>query len=82
MIQRQAIRRLHHAEHDLARDEAFLRHAEFAHVLVLLGHPLGPDRGHVVEHHREILIDHRTQQAGQHLVDFLLVLDHRVHRPQ
>jgi hypothetical protein len=61
VIQRQTIGRLQHAEHDLARDQIFLRHAKFAHAIVLLRYPFGPDRRHVIEHHGQILIDHRTQ---------------------
>lgn len=82
MVQRQALGRLHHTEHDLACDHAFLGHAVVAHICLLLRQSCCADGGHVVEHHSQILIDQRAQQAGHDLVDFFLVIDQCVHGAQ
>ena len=57
VVQRQALGSLHHAEHDLARNQPLLGHAEVAQVAVLLRQATGTDGGHVVEHDGQILID-------------------------
>ncbi|SAL07562.1 hypothetical protein AWB78_08633 [Caballeronia calidae] len=82
VIDRQAFGRLHHAEHELPRDQAFLAHAELAHIVFLGAQSFGADRGQVVEHHRQVLVDHRPQQARDHPVNRLLLINQRVHAAQ
>ena len=82
VIDRQALGRLHDPEQELAGDAAFLGHPEAAKIAGLLGLALGPDRGQVVEHDRELCIDHRTQQPGDVLVDGLLMVHQRIHAAQ
>ena len=81
-MQRQSILRLHHAEHHLARDHALFGHAELTHLARLLRQPGRAYRRHVVEHHGQVLIDQGAQQAGEHFVDFVLVIDHGIHGAQ
>ncbi len=82
MRQRQSLGRLHHAEHELATHPPVLGQAELAQVAGQLGLALHADGGHVVEHHRQILVDQRAQQPGQRRLDAVLVFDQRIHRPQ
>jgi hypothetical protein len=82
VVQRQAFGGLDDTQHELAGDHPFLGHAEAAHILDLLRQALGANGGHVVEHHGQFLVDHGPQQARQHLVDRLAVLDQGIHGPQ
>jgi hypothetical protein len=82
MHQWQPLGRLHHPEHELAANPPVLGQAELAQVAGQLGLALHADGGHVVEHHRQILIDQRAQQPGQRRLHAALVFDQRVHRPQ
>lgn len=68
VVQRNAFGGLHHTQHELAGDDAFLGHAELAHVGVLGGAPFGTDGGQVVEHHRQVLVHQRIHAAQQLLV--------------
>lgn len=82
VVQRQALGGLHHSEHDLARNDPLLGHAEVAQVAFLLGQAARTNGGHVVEHDGQILIDQRAQQAGEHRLDFLVAVDQYVHGTQ
>ena len=73
---------LHHSEHHLARDHAFLGHAELAHIVILLRQSGCADRGHVLEHDGQVLIDREKQQTCKLLIDIVLVFNHRIHRQQ
>ena len=82
VIDRHAVLRLHHAQHELARNDPFLGHPEAAHVALLLAQALGADGGQVIEHHREILIDERAQQSGNTVIHSRLVIHERIHAAQ
>lgn len=82
MVQRQALGRLHHTEHDLSGDQPFFGHAELAQIAVLLAQPFGADGGHIVEDARQVLIDQGPQQAADDFVDASLLGDERVHGAQ
>ena len=82
VVDRHALSRLYHTEHELAGDDPFLGHAEVAHVAVLLGVALGADGSEVVEHHREVFVDERAQQLGHAVVNGILVIYQRIHAAQ
>jgi hypothetical protein len=82
VVDRHAVGRLHHAQHELAGDDAFLGHAEVAHIAVLLAQALGADGGQVVEDHREVFVDERAQQLRHAVVDSILVVHQRIHAAQ
>jgi hypothetical protein len=44
--------------------------------------PFGANRGHVVERHRQVLVDQGAQQRGDHAVDRILVVHQCVHAAQ
>jgi len=79
VVDGQPVGGLHDAEHELAGDHAFFGHAELAHIVGLLGEPLGADRGQIVEDHRELNIDQWAQQRGEALIDLGLVRHQCVH---
>jgi hypothetical protein len=82
VIDRQALAGLHHAQHELTSDQALLGHAELADIAGHRGESFGANRGHVVERHRQILVDQGAQQRGDHAIDCVLVVHQRVHAAQ
>jgi len=82
VVDRQPLGGLHHAEHELAGDQPLLGHAVLAHVTGLLAEPLAADRGEVVEDHRQILVDQRAKQPGDHRIDLVLVVHQRIEAAQ
>ncbi len=51
----QPLGRLNHAEHELARDAAgFLVHAVGAQIVRNVAFTVNPDRGQIIEHHRQL----------------------------
>jgi hypothetical protein len=82
VVDRHAIGRLHHAEHELPGHHAFLGHAEVTDITVELAQALAADGGEVVEHHREFVIDQGAKQVGHAVVDGALVVHQRVHAAQ
>ena len=82
MVDRQPLGGLDDAEHELAGNQPFLGHAVLAHVTGLLAESFAADRGEVVEHHRQILIDQRAQQPGDHRIDLILVIHQRIEAAQ
>jgi hypothetical protein len=45
----------------------------------LLRQACGADGGHVVEHHRQVLVNQRAQQTCHYGIDLVLVLNQRIH---
>ena len=82
VINRQTLGRLNHPQHELPGNQAFLGHAELAHITLHGREPLGADGGHVVEGQREIPVHQRAQQTGHHPIDRFLVVHERVHAAQ
>lgn len=83
MHQRQTFGRLHHAEHELALDAAsFLVHAERAEIVCDLALTVNADRGQVVEHHRQLLVEHRPQLRRNARFDGLRPIHQCIHRAQ
>ena len=82
MINRQTIARLHHPQHHLTGDEAFLGHAEPADIAFLVRGAFRANGSHVVEHHRQLLIDQGAQQVGDHSIDLGLMIDQGIHAAQ
>ena len=83
MHERQAVRGLHDAEDELARDAAdVLVHAEGAQIVVDLALAVDAHGGQVVEHRREILIDQRPDLPGQFRLEPVGVIHQCVHGAQ
>ncbi|MPM64824.1 hypothetical protein SDC9_111715 [bioreactor metagenome] len=82
VVDRQAITRLHHTEHHLTSDEAFLGHAEPADIAFLVRGAFRANGGHVVEHHRQFLVDQGTQKISNHGIDLGLMIDQSIHAAQ
>ncbi len=82
MIDRQPLPGLYDAEHELTGNQAFLGHAEPADLALLGGVSLSPNRRHVVEDHRQILIDQRAQQTLDDAIDLGLMIDQGIHAAQ
>ena len=82
VIDRHAVARLHHAQHELARDHAFFGHAKAAYIRVLLAEPCSANRREVIEHDRQLLIDERAQQPGDAIVHRRLMIHQGIHAAQ
>ena len=81
--QRQTFGRLHHAEHELTFNAAsFLVHAERTHIVGDLAFAVNANRRQVIEHHRQLLIEHRTQLRRDARFNGFGVTHQRVHRAQ
>jgi len=79
---RQSVGRLHQRQHHLAAYAAVLGHPVLSSVGLDLGLTMHGDRGQVVEHHREVLIDQRTHQHRQAIGDTGAVIFQHIHRTQ
>ncbi len=81
--QRQPLRGLHHAEHELAGDPArFLVHAKGAQVVGQSPLAMDAHCREIVEHDGQLLIEHRAQLLGDTRLDHFGTLHQRVHGAQ
>jgi len=81
--ERQPISALHHTQHELPGDAAgFLVHAEGTHVIRHLTFAVDAHCGQVVEHHRDLLVEHGPQLSGHAALHRLGPIHERIHRAQ
>ena len=81
--QRQSVRALHHTEHKLAGDTAgLLVQAKGTHIVRNLSLAMNAYRGQIIEHHRQLLVEHGPQLPGDQRFNGFCPVHQRIHGTQ